>query len=617
MPLDFIRASRLSFDDLEISRFRALRASLLLGKQIGIPFLRFRIIIDSLKDGSLKNAIRGSPTRFIQQRINEEILVKKQRLVDKLPRLKENLERFDVDELADTARADANTNLGEKAIDSNIKKSLDARQAVLKTTSAASIAVAVVTLACVIREIGSMIREAFKMKVRGLQDSAATLVTTTSQIKADDMSGEVVGDMTRRFEGFATSANYQVGLGNQPAADFVGLEGSDFSQELSPAEVFDGWSVAPLLEFSDLLSPSKFLAATTAYVKSNASFLGGLVGKIAALLGDEISKAVNIIEDQFKKACKIALNVGFQFGLLAFEVLASIIALIFSGGLATAAKAGAGQVVKQVTKVVARTVAVDVAVGIALDILLFDHLLPGVVKNATGLDTALVLGADASDGAENYAKVDYGMHYLSTGEALGSGGSRLPTQEAVAQTQTYLAQQRIEYANEGLISNLFSFDNPYSLASSLIVAQNTGGSWQQKGQTYVAGLLGNLNSNLDFSQPVYAQESDQQALQRILYPDQDTVIGFHEKEMNGSDKLFAHETNTIYVENNIEHLKNEYSMCLGVETAEFLLSQVATSFNEYGYEYYPEKCDQVEAQALQDLLSRLHFDREYQALGNR
>ena len=593
--LDFVRASRLSFDDLEISRFRANRASFLMAKQIGIPFLRFRALIDGLKDGSLKNSIRGSPARFVQQRVNEEILVKKQRLVDKLPRLKENLERFDVDELADTARVDANKNLGKKAIDSNIKKSLDARQAVLKTTSAASITVAVVTLACVIREIGSMIRDAFKMKVRGLQDSAATLITTTSQIKAGDMSGEVVGDMTRRFEGFATSANYQVVLGDQPASDFVSLEGSDFSQELSPAEVFDGWAVAPLLKFSDLLSPAKFLAATTAYVKSHVSFLGGLVGKITALLGDEISKAVNVIEDQFKKACKTILNVGVQFGILAFEVLASITALIFSGGLAAGAKVGAGQVVKQVTKIVARTVAVDVAAGIALDILLFDHLLPGVVKNATGLDTALISGTDASDGAENYAKVDYGMHYLSTGEALGSGGSRLPTQEAVVQTQTYLAQQRTEYANEGLISNLFSFDNPYSLTSSLIVAQNTGGSWQQKGQTYVAGLLGNLSSNLDFSQPVYAQESDQQALQRILYPDQDTVIGFHEAEMNGSDKLFAHEANTIYVENNIEYLKNEYSMCLGVETAEFLLSQIVTNSNEYGYEYYPEKCDQAEA----------------------
>ncbi len=593
--LDFIRSSRASFDDLEVSRFRALRASLLMGKQIGIPFLRFRIIIDSLRDGSLRNSVRGSPTNFVQQRISEEILLKKKHLGNKLPRLNENLKRFDVDELAEIARVDANQNLGREAVTANIRKSLDARQGVLKGAAKASIAVAVVTLACVIREIGSMIREAFKMKVRGLQDSAATVITTNSQIKAGDMSGEVVSDMTRRFEGFATSANYQAVLGDQPAADFVGLEGSDFSQELSPDEIFDGWAVGPLMKFSDLLNPANFLAATTDYVKANASFLGGLIGEIASLAGDEIGKAANEVERQFKEACKIALNIRFQLGLLAFEVMWTIVALIFSGGLAGGAKVGAGQIVKEVTKVVAITVVTDVGAGIALDILLFDHLLPGVVENATGIDTALVLGPDASDGARNYAKVDYGMHYLSTGEALGNGGSQLPTEEAVAQTQTYLAQQKVEYANRGLINNLFAFDNPYSLASSLVVAQNNSGSWQQKSQSYVASLFGNLSSNLDFSQPVYAQENDQQALQQILYPGQDTVIGFHEKEMDGSDKLFAHETNTIYVEKNIERLKDEYSVCLGVETAEFLLSQVATGLNEYGHEYYPEKCDQVEA----------------------
>lgn len=593
--LDFIRSSRTSFDDLEVSRFRALRASLLMGKQIGIPFLRFRIIIDSLRDGSLRNSVRGSPTNFVQQRISEEISLKKQRLGDKLPRLNENLKRFDVDELAETARVDANQNLGKKAVTANIRKSLDARQGVLKGAAKASIAVAIVTLACVIREIGSMIREAFKMKVRGLQDSAATVITTNSQIKAGDMSGEVVSDMTRRFEGFATSANYQTVLGDQPPADFVGLEGSDFSQELSPDKIFDGMAVGPLMELSDSLSPTNFLTATTDYVKANAGFLGGLIGKVVSLVSDEIGKAVNVVEKQFKEACKIALNTSFQLGLLAFEVMWTIVALIFSGGLAGGAKVGTSQIVKEVTKVVAVTVISDVGAGIALDILLFDHLLPGVVENATGIDTALVLGPDASDGARNYAKVDYGMHYLSTGEALGNGGSQLPTEEAVAQTQTYLAQQKVEYANKGLINNLFAFDNPYSLASSLVVAQNNSGSWQQKSQSYVASLFGNLSSNLDFSQPVYAQENDQQALQQILYPGQDTVIGFYEKEMDGSDKLFAHETNTIYVEKNIERLKDEYSVCLGVETAEFLLSQVTTGLNEYGHEYYPEKCDQVEA----------------------
>ena len=230
-----------------------------------------------------------------------------------------------------------------------------------------------------------------------------------------------------------------------------------------------------------------------------------------------------------------------------------------------------------------------------MDILLFDYLLPGMVYNATGLDTALLSDGSASSGARNYAAVDYGMHYLSSGEALGNGASSLPVETAVAQTQTYLAQQRQEYAEKGLFNNIFASDNPYSLTSSLMVAQNTSGSWQQKSQTYAVGLFDRLGSNLDFFEPAYAQDDDDEALKQILYPGQTFVAGFHEEEMTGASDLFSHEINTLYVENNIDQLKDEYSSCIGIEVSEYLLSQVGEKFDEYGHEYYPEKCDHVEA----------------------
>ena len=618
--LDFVRNVRTSFDDLEVSRFRAARAGLLLAKQIGIPFLRFRVIIDGLKDGSLRNAVRGSPTNFVAQRISEEILDNKQRLANKLPRLKATLAKFGADDLIETTKIDAAKNLDQSIMVEKLRKAFDSRQAIMKTATVGSIAVSVLTLACVVREIGSMIRQAFKMKIRGLQDSAATLSTTTSQIKAGDMDSEVVGNMTGMFNGFATSATYQAAIQGQPVENLVDVENSDFSQTFSPNSSFSGFVTNALFRFSSFLSPTNLLATILDYLKTNVSLLQGLIEKSGGL-----QLAANILETQFRESCKIVLNSAFQFGILAIEILATIIASIFTGGVAAGAKIGVGQIVKEVTKVIARPVIGGLVGGIALDILLFDHLLPGMVRNATGMDTALTLGNESNGagnlaatgygisylntgetlgqavaqtqnyGARNYAIVDYGMHYLSMGEALGSGGSRIPVAQAVAQTQNYLAKQRLQYADKGLLNNIFAVDNPYSLTSSVVVAQSGQGSWQQKSQSYLASLFTDLTEDLDYFQPVYAQTGNNELLNELLYPGQQETIGFNEAEMNGESELFAHEKNTIYVERNIAYLSNEYSVCLGIGAAEFLLTQVEAKFDEYGHEYYPEKCDRVEA----------------------
>lgn len=592
---DFLNKVRFDFDDTEISRFRASRASFLLAKQVGIPFLRFKTLIDGLKDGSLKDSVRGSPSNFVQQRVNENILDNKQRLANKLPRLQNNLSGFKAEDLVESTRADAVKNIQRVAVIERLRDSFNPRQTSFSAAAALSVSVGLITIACVLREIGSMIRDAFKMKVRGLQDNATTLITTTSQIKAGDMSGEVVADMTQRFRGFETSANYQVGVGGKSVEKYAGVEGSDFSEEFSPTQIFDGWSVPALISLSDLLKPANFLAATSDYVKANAGILGGLIDKVGGLVGAEIGATIGVIESGFKEACQLALNSKFQFGLLITEILVVILATVFSGGLGGGVAVGAGQVVKQITGQIAKLLILELGVGIALDILLFDYLLPNMVVNATGLDTALINDEGLHNGARNYAATDYGMHYLSLGESLNSGGSQVPIDQAVAQTQSYLAQQRLDYADKGLLNNIFALDNPYSLATSLMVTQNGAGSWREKGQFYFANLADRLNSSFKFFQPVYAQEGNNNMLAELLYPGQTTTIGFNEKEMSGENPLFNHEINTLYVENNFDYLRDEYSACLGIDTSEFLLAQSGNKFNEHGAEYYPEKCDSEEA----------------------
>ena len=45
----------------------------------------------------------------------------------------------------------------------------------------------------------------------------------------------------------------------------------------------------------------------------------------------------------------------------------------------------------------------------------------------------------------------------------------------------------------------------------------------------------------------------------------------------------------------MERLRQEYSACLGVTADEYLLSQAGVKLNEYGHEYYPDRCETVDA----------------------
>ena len=627
--LDFIRQSRSAFDNTELGRFRAIRSSFLLSKQIGIPFLRFRVVIDELRVGSLRNAIRGSPSNILEQRVTESMFSGKKRLLGKLPLIGHTLKRFKADKLVEPAQKDIAKNIDSDTRMAKLRSFFDGRQKVLKIASLGSITVATLSLACIVRELGVMIRDAFKMKVRGMQDSAATLMTTTSQIKAGDMEGEVISDMTRRFEGFELSASYQTGVQQRPVASVAGVEGSDFSRELSPGDVFNGWSVKSISKFGGLLNPANVVLAAINYLKANAGVLEGVVAGIQNIVGSPLRVAAKAVETAFRETCDLVLDAKVQIGIFVTEVVAVIIGTILSGGIVGGARLTGGQVVNQVLRTLATSYVIGAVAGVALDALLFDYLLPNVILSAGGADTILTapeasfgsptapassslvdFGAQllntsesptggiskrASNGARNYALVDYGMHYLSTSEALANGGSRLAADKALAQTQEFIAFQRQQYAEEGLVSNIASLENPHSLASSWVVAHSSPGSWQQKTQYYFAGLLGRLGTTFDIFQPASAQADDAAALQEILYPGQAWVIGFNQPEISGEDPLFAHETNTVYVEENIDWLQEEYSACLGLDTAEFLLDQLGTESDEYGREYYPDKCDQEEA----------------------
>ena len=597
----FLSDTRKVFDDPGTSRFKAMRSSFLLAKQIGIPFLRFKVVIDMFRDGTFKNLVRGSPAEFVNQRISEEILGVKQRIGNRMTRLKKNLKRFGVDELAESAsKVDNVKRIGWANLTNFLQESLDGRQRAFAIASAGSVVVAVVTLACVIHELGTMIRDAPKMKIRGLQDNAATIETTTSQIRAGYSTGAVVSDLTQRFNGFTTSANYQVATNPQRAAPYIGRQGSDFSEDFNPQAAFDGVSVPAINKMSALVSPAELSAGFQNYIEEAAEnslgFFGKMFSSILSFVGGGLSLTASFLEAQFAKICDVALNSVVQIGILVVEIIATVLIALFSAGIGAGARIGAGQVVKQTTATVARHALAGAAAGVALDVLLFDILLPGLVKNASGLETVMALDPqNPAQGARNYASVDYGAHYLKEGEALNMGGSRLDRAEGLVQTQTFLALEKERYANRGLLNNLFNSDNPYSLASSLGLVEHQGLSWPQKIEHYSGQLLVNVRDGLDLSQAAYAQAPSQEQILDVMYPGQDRVIGFSEAEMEGTIEDLQHINNVLYVEENLNSLYSQYSECLALDASEFLLSDMGIAQSDAGREFYPNFCDDLEA----------------------
>lgn len=598
----FLRDIGGSFDDQEVSRFRAMRSSHLLAKQIGIPFLRFRTIIDGFRDGSFKNLIRGSPAAFVKQRIDEEIVAGKRRISARMTRLQKNLKRFDLDELADSASKAEHLRSGGLAnLTALLQESLNGRQAAFAVASAGSLTVGVVTLACVIRELGVMLRDAIPMKIRGLQDNAATVLTTTSQIRAGYAIKEVVSDMTQRFNGFALSANYQLAINSPNASSYVGRAGSDFSGKYSPQTAFGGFRAKTLATMSQALSPAAMEGKFRNYLAQAADrslgFFGKAFSSILSLVGKSASAfTAGYLESQFAAACNLALNSVVQIGLLVVEVIATVLLAIFSGGIGAAGRVGAGQALKEVTKAISRSVLLGIAGGVALDILLFDYLLPGIVANATGAETALLSDPDnPAQGAENYASVDYGMHYLKEGEALNMGGSRISLQANLTQTQEFLALDRQSWQRRGWLDNLINLQNPYSVAASLAASRHSGFNWQQKGLRYTGNLLGRLKDDLQIRQAKNVAAVNRATYLSVMYPGQTHVIGFQEAEMRGQKEGFQHAENTVYVEDNLQNLYDQYSACLGLDASGFLMSDIGIISNSSGRNYYPDNCDNRQA----------------------
>ena len=439
----------------------------------------------------------------------------------------------------------------ESLTDEDKKKKISLSKA-SKVGGAAGIALtaaSVAGVACVMRDIAGVVVDMNQLRVNQMVDTYASLLTTSSQLKANELSGDVVGNLYRRFDGFYQSANYQVFNQNQPASAYIGKSG-DFSKEFSPGNA------------------SGFLIGTLFKVKTAIDKVKG--GSLCGALNNRLVKWII-------KNSAIPLLVGGAVLSVATGGLA--------GGVIFGGSALAGWIVGNL--------AGDL-IGEQLESELNEAIGPineefeGVVGG-----TSSVLSPVEGDGARNYALVDYGGHYLKEQQMIMEGGEAIEVEVAVGNTVAYLEENRQAWKDRGLLANIFNPNNPYSLVSGMF--------YRSPNETMLAGV-GRLaqTSTKIFPTVTASTQVSNQDLAALLYPGQTHVIDFKDKYVDFEDRLFDEDSasvgfdfasNTNFVENiktgdptKWAEWKEKYSKCLVVPVGGFVVAQSLTAAGIWGVE---------------------------------
>ncbi|MCY4011031.1 MAG: hypothetical protein OXF30_03170 [Candidatus Saccharibacteria bacterium] len=657
--------------------YRAHRSAVYIAKITGMPFVRFRLLIHDLKNGTLKNRIRGSPGALktaVNQEINHNISEGKSRL-RRLVGTDSALKKMGItDAELEAARQDYKTGATGEQIRSGISEGRQAQlnnfnTHVLRGASQVSLAIGISTVVCVLYELSQVIQKTFKTKINGMIDTAVTMDTVTSQIKAGEAESHVVADLSSRFNGFATSANYQVGILGRSASVYKDVEGVDYSNEYSVEAGPGGLSLKKILQYGQYFNPAHgfqklqgifdnpdqyegeisiddanlFQNSDQDSFKSNVkqisdtdltnelknsgldnyTYRSSLAGaaiphfdtsswrgvfksffsvvlfpflKVFGAVAEWALKPVfNYLGDVFEQLCNMLLNPVAQIVIAIVELGA----MLFSLGIGVLAKTGGQLLIGQVVKNIL-IAGGTVGSGFVFDHFIFDKVMGSVVEEATGINTSLLNDINNSaNGARNYALVDYGKHHLAQAEASGHGGVAIGVDEALRQTQISLALQRDYYAEQGIWSNIFALNNPYSTASSLLASHHYQGSFEEKAKTYIAGLTKNFQPGINLFDQAYADNhstpQEAEALASLLYPGQQRVIGFWPEMMDGSGILRDNIgtdifDNAVYVEG-IEGVAgievesggldtNRYAQCINLDMADWYLYMQGAELEE-------------------------------------
>ena len=615
-------------------RLLARRSIVLLAKDAGFRLTRFRNTLDKIRQ-----RIRGPPVAAseIRQDMAIETIEKKQGVRRRLGLFRVRIAGlFDIGdgEIEDVGKSAARQSSDVvdrrgRLIRSKLVEKLGGPDGFAGRLSRgavkASIGVLIATMFCTAFQIVSIVRDLAKLKIFQYMDTAAAILTSSSQMKAGNTSYAVINNLNHQFEGFGSAVTYQA------LHDRDSVRGYDFGDRTGEM----------IKEIN-----RRFGIKSTFGVLFKA--LNGFISAVTTVLDFGLSKApypislamrimrLSNAEALMKKVCGIVLNPYAQIAVAVLLGLAEFALAFVTGGITV--------VIGAIVKAVLFAVAVEGIIRATnLEEAAMNHLMPEAVAIASGAQSALTggptptrytqansggLGGLASafvglaraetepvtHGADNYLKVDYGAFYLSQAQALGEGGGPIDRATAVAQDKVYLAQHRQKYADQGIWANIANPRNPYSLVARIQSWLPSQPLRTSPGQIRsVAGWLAGKPASWIGSAQANSLSDDE--LAALLYPDQEVtyshvnligggtvteielesiqVVGFHEAEVVGAG-MFDFITNSEYVEEHLGNLKATYSECLMVDIGDFSLHQAGIT-QIGGYDYYPEKCTDPDA----------------------
>ena len=456
-----------------------------------------------------------------------------------------------------------------------------------------------------------MISNLAKLKISQQMDTAASLFTAASQMKAGDMEHALSNNLDGRLDGFANTATYQIlhEGSNSPTKEHVSSTVAYINRHFNIKKSFG----AMFNLMQDFIS--RFLKELEAVLKSSplgnydwvANGFNFLLNFLPGV-EDPIPTWSELFSFFLDTGCRELLKPINQIIIGSVLFLVEVILALASGGTWVALTVGLRALIQTILLAV---VVGGVAQATNIEEVTLNYLMPEAVAIASGVDSALAETPDIDDllldepgsGPENYLKLDYGAWHLSQGQALAEGGGLIDRNTAVAQDRVYLAQYKQSYTQQGVWGNIANPRNPYSTVAKLQAWLPSNPLESQPTQIRsTASWLAATPMNLVGS--VQAEEEIDEIRGRLLYPDQgrnvgssvtsnDKIVGFTESEVAGRGG-FNFVDNSFYVEDNLASLKSKYSQCLTVSLPEFRLYQ-ADITKTGGGSFWPSQCEEPEA----------------------
>ncbi|PID32343.1 hypothetical protein CR970_01070 [Candidatus Saccharibacteria bacterium] len=337
----------------------------------------------------------------------------------------------------------------------------------IKVANKVSDAAFLTTLACIVNDVNTAIREGGKQTETNALALGHNTLTASDQIKTGESVSEAINADAKRWNGAENSALYKQDTGEE------NLEDGDYEQLAGIPPIFQPQYI-------------KNITGTVDAILDNL-VTGGMAVIINKLPGGE-----EAVDTSKTAACRVILSEIAQNGMAAVELGAAVLTL---GSVKGATKAATE----------ALKMGFSFAAGYGVGVLLGKQL-DRIIQSYAGLDYSGV-----AVGADNYNQTKMGMNYLSSvGQRNTNFGRPMNDAEYVQSQEAAMAELRTAYNSKPIMERYFALDNPFSLTGKLVAHlpasfTELGSSFSRTANTVVSNAMNPLTLASSASGPFSAK----------------------------------------------------------------------------------------------------------------